>query len=144
MDLKAVCEDAFDLYAPLAEAKGLTTRLEAEAPTFVMGDGDLLREAVANLVENAVKYTPRGGKVILTCGTPEALVKVSDTGRGVAPEERDKIVRRFYRSQAAGDEPGSGLGLSIATTILTLHGFTLKVADGARQRKRFLEGRIMC
>ena len=128
VDLALVAQDAYELYAPLAEAKGLSMTLIADTPVPVHGDGDLLREALVNLVDNAVKFTPVGGAVRVASGEG-ALLRVTDTGPGVAPEERDRITKRFYRAAATRDAPGHGLGLSMTTTIVELHGFTMRIRD---------------
>lgn len=129
VDLVLVCRDVFDLYQPLAEAQCVALSLDAMAETLVTGDGDLLREALANLVDNAIKFTPRGGRVAIACGTADALISVSDTGPGIPPNERAKIIKRFYRSQSTRHMPGVGLGLSMAATIIDLHGFGLRIGD---------------
>jgi signal transduction histidine kinase len=129
VDLALVCADAFDLYQPLGEAKGIAMDLDASARTVVTGDGDLLREALANLIDNAIKFTPAGGRVRVACGTPDALIVVEDNGPGIAADEREKIVKRFYRSKSTASTPGVGLGLSMATTIVELHGFGLRIGD---------------
>lgn len=129
LDLAAVCRDAFDLFEPLGEAKGLTMMLVAPAPVPVSGDGDLMREAIANLIDNAIKFTPAGGTVHVEAGLDAALVRVRDDGPGIAPHERERILKRFYRAESARDVPGVGLGLSMATTIVELHGFELRVGD---------------
>lgn len=131
VDLALVCRDAYDLYQPLAEAKEVTLSLDARNQVFVTGDGDLLREALANLVDNAIKFTPNGGRVVISCGTVDALMSVRDNGPGIAPSERDKILKRFYRSQSTRHLPGVGLGLSMATTIVELHGLALRIGDNA-------------
>ena len=89
----------------------------------------MLREALGNLVDNAVKFTPAGGAVRVGSGEAGTLLRVVDTGPGVLPEERDRIAKRFYRADATRDLPGHGLGLSMATTIVELHGFALRVRD---------------
>ena len=100
-----------------------------------------MREAVSNLVDNAIKFTPAGGKVRIEARTANGrpLVLVSDTGVGVPPQERARIFERFYRGERSGDAPGHGLGLSIAERIANLHGFSLTVEDnhpGARFEMR--------
>jgi signal transduction histidine kinase len=137
IDLAAVCEQVFDFYEPLAESKRVTMVVDAVRPVVVRGDEDLMREAVSNLVDNAIKFTPAGGAVRIEArmanGRP--VVLVSDTGLGVPPQERTKIFDRFYRSDRSGKSPGHGLGLSITDTIANLHGFKLTVEDnnpGAR------------
>ena len=94
------------------------------------GDGDLLFEAVANLVDNAVKYTPPSGRVGLEL-SPGPLVRVWDTGPGIPPEDRDAVMRRFTRVDRSRHLPGTGLGLSLVAAIARLHGFALEI--GARE-----------
>ena len=131
LDLALVCRDAFDLYEPLAEAKAIAFKLEALRPLPVVGDGDLLREALANLVDNAIKFTPEGGRVVIACGCGDALLRVSDTGPGIASIERDNVLKRFYRADRTRAMEGYGLGLSMAVTIVELHGFGLRIRDNA-------------
>jgi signal transduction histidine kinase len=136
-DLAAVCAQLLDFYEPLAESKGVTMIVDATTPVPVRGDQDLMREALSNLIDNAIKFTPAGGAVRIEArmaeGRPFAVV--TDTGVGVPPRERAKIFDRFYRGERSGQTPGHGLGLSIAETIANLHGFKLTVEDnhpGAR------------
>ena len=141
IDLAAVCEQVFDFYEPLAESKCVSMVVDADGPVPVRGDEDLMREAVSNLVDNAIKFTPAGGKVRIEARTMNGrpLVLVSDTGLGVPPQERARIFDRFYRGEQSGKAPGHGLGLSIAETIANLHGFKLTVEDnkpGARFEMR--------
>ena len=131
VDLTEVCTNVFELYQPLAEAKEIAFTLEARAPIPVLGDFDLLVEAIANLVDNAIKFTPRGGLVAITAKPNPAgfIVRVSDNGPGIAHDERDKIFKRFYRSQNCRHIPGTGLGLSMAATIADVHGFDVRIED---------------
>jgi len=131
VDLREVCANAFDLFQPLAEAKSIHFTFEAPAPLPVAGDFDLLVEAVGNLVDNAIKFTPVGGsvKVVAQMAAGQPTVRVSDSGPGVAPFERSSIFKRFYRSEQSRRIPGTGLGLSMAATIAQLHGFDLRVGD---------------
>ncbi|VFU08571.1 sensor histidine kinase [Methylocella tundrae] len=131
VDLKEVCVNTFDLFEPLAAEKSIAFTIDAPAPLLVAGDFDLLVEAVANLIDNAIKFTPTGGSVkIIAKMTPNGpLVRVSDTGPGVALSDRGSIFKRFYRSEKNRHIPGAGLGLSMAATIARLHGFDLRVAD---------------
>ena len=143
VDLSVICADVFDLYEPLAESKGLSFRIDAERPVVVRGDEDLMREAISNLVDNAVKFTPPGGSVEIEARNDDntPLVRVSDSGCGVGPQEREKVFVRFYTSPLKGGS-GNGLGLSIASTIAKLHGFKLTVEDnhpGARFEMRAAE-----
>jgi hypothetical protein len=131
MDLTEVCTNVFELYQPLAEAKEIAFTLDAPAPLAVSGDFDLLVEALANLIDNAIKFTPRGGLVSIMAKTsPDGfIIRVSDNGPGIAPFEREQIFKRFYRSQKCHHIPGTGLGLSMAATIADVHGFDLRVED---------------
>jgi signal transduction histidine kinase len=136
-DLAAVCTQLLDFYEPLAESKGLTMIVDATTAVPVRGDQDLMREALSNLIDNAIKFTPVGGAVRIEARMDDGrpFVLVSDTGVGVLPQERPRIFDRFYRGERSGQSPGHGLGLSIAVTIANLHGFKLTVEDnhpGAR------------
>jgi signal transduction histidine kinase len=136
-DLGSVCAQLLDFYEPLAESKGLTMTLDAGTPVPVRGDPDLMREAVSNLVDNAIKFTPAGGAVRIEARSADGrpFLAVSDTGVGVPPQERERIFDRFYRGERSGPPAGYGLGLSIAEAIANLHGLKLTVEDnkpGAR------------
>jgi signal transduction histidine kinase len=133
-DLAAVCAEVVEFYQPLAESKFVEMTIEASESVPVRGDEDLMREAISNLVDNAVKFTPEGGRVRVEAAMVDGQpwIAVSDTGCGVPPQDKDRIFRRFFRAERSG---GNGLGLSIAQTIADLHGFQLAVEDnnpGAR------------
>jgi len=131
VDLAAICADLFDFYEPVGRAKSIAMTLEATTPVPTLGDCDLLREAFANLIDNAIKFTPAGGAVRVQAAIEEGkpVVRVYDDGMGVAPGDRVRIFDRFYRTGASGRIPGSGLGLSIAAAIANLHDFELTVDD---------------
>ena len=133
MDLAAIAAELHEFFAPLAQAKGVGLTLAGERPLIRRGDPDLMREALANLIDNGLKYTPRGGAVRVTVDETEGLarIEVSDNGRGVPAAEVHDIFRRFARARNGADLPGAGLGLSIAETIARLHNMTLSVADNA-------------
>ena len=120
-----------DLYEPIAEDKNVDFAVTAEEAT-VEGDRDLLFEAVANLVDNAVKFTPEGGRVELSVRASgnDAVVRVADTGPGIPASERDLVGKRFYRSDKSRSHPGLGLGLSLVTAIVKLHGFRMDISSG--------------
>ena len=126
--LREVC----DLYEPIADEKGVALEVRIDAEATVHGDRDLLVEAIANLVDNAIKFTPKGGKVQLALldRDRESIVRVSDTGPGISEEERDQVLRRFYRSDPSRQAKGVGLGLSLVAAILKLHGFRLAITPG--------------
>ncbi len=121
-----------DLYEPIAEDKRVAFAIRAKEDVAVHGDRDLLFEAVANLVDNAVKFTPEGGRVELSLNRKgdEVIVRVRDTGPGIAAGERDLVGRRFYRGDKSRCAPGLGLGLSLVNAIVKLHGFRFSVSPG--------------
>ena len=126
--LREVC----DIYEPIAENKSIALRVGATQPLTVRGDRDLLIEAVANLVDNAIKFTPEGGKVeiALLRGEDETIVRVTDTGCGISEQEREAVLRRFYRSDKIRNTPGVGLGLNLVAAIVKLHGFRMAIRSG--------------
>ena len=129
MDLAGLLRDAAELYEPVAEEKGVTLRLRMAAASAVPGDRDLLLEAVGNLLDNAVKFTPAGTDVTLSLyGGPDgACIRVADSGPGILPEERKRVLRRFYRTEKSRTVEGSGLGLSLVAAVVSLHGFRLRI-----------------
>lgn len=124
VDLVKLVSSAAELFEPLATERGLrfTTAIEA-APT-VRGDPDLLFEAVANLLDNAVKFTPADGRVALSLST-EGEIAVADSGPGLPDELKDALFQRFTRGDKARHLPGNGLGLSLVAAVARLHGFKL-------------------
>jgi signal transduction histidine kinase len=131
IDLSAICTDLFEFFEPLATSKSIKMTLETQSPVQILGDGDLLREAVSNLIGNAIKFTPENGTVSVSVTREDGrpVVRVRDNGIGVEPGERDKIFQRFYRTASGHRVPGSGLGLSIAAAIANLHDFDLRFDD---------------
>ncbi|MGY4480254.1 sensor histidine kinase [Bradyrhizobium sp. USDA 3364] len=130
--LREVC----DIYEPIAEDKSIELGVDIDRKLHVWGDRDLLFEAVANLVDNAIKFTPAGGRVGLQLlrGDKEAIVRVTDTGPGISEQEREVVLRRFYRSDKMRNTPGVGLGLSLVAAIIKLHGFRLVINSGSGGR----------
>ena len=103
--------------------------LQADAVPTVNADADLLFEAVTNLVSNAIKFTPTGGRIVLRTQADARgpRIEILDNGPGIAPEEREAVLQRFYRAQRGENRPGFGLGLSIVAAIVKLHGFQLEI-----------------
>ena len=122
-----------DMYEPIAEDKGVALLIHLPHELSAHGDRDLLIEAVANLVDNAVKFTPAGGQVEIGLfrGNGESIVRVKDTGSGISEHERDAVLRRFYRSDKVRQTSGLGLGLNLVTAIVKLHGFRFTIVPGA-------------
>ena len=127
-DLVAQIEDLFE---PLAAERGIAFTSEAPAGQEIHADPELLFEALANLVDNAIKFTPPGGRVALRLArvAEGPRLEVVDNGPGVASGERSAVLQRFYRSDRDRLRPGSGLGLSIVAAIMRLHGFDVVLTD---------------
>ncbi len=133
VSLSAIAREAFELYQPVAELNQISLSLSAAPDVIVAGDRDLLFEVVANLVDNAVKFTPPGGHVeIATRQTPPGpVVTVRDTGPGIPADQRLAVLKRFHRTDRFRNVPGHGLGLSLVAAILLLHRFELHLSDAA-------------
>lgn len=134
--LHEILREVCDVYEPIAEDKGIDLGVDIDRRLHVWGDRDLLFEAIANLVDNAIKFTPAGGRVNLELlrSEKETIVLVTDTGPGISEQERDAVLRRFYRSDKMRNTPGVGLGLSLVAAIVKLHGFRLIINAGSGGR----------
>ena len=132
VQLVPLLREVGDLYDPIAEDKGVILRVEAPDGATVLGDRDLLFEAVTNLVDNAVKFTPEGGRVelVLLYQEGETVIRVSDTGPGIPELEREAVTQRFYRSDKTRNIKGLGLGLSMIAAIIKLHDFRFRISAG--------------
>ena len=128
IDVSEVCQDLAELYGPLAEEKGLTFTSACPPGLLLHGNRHLLAQALANLLDNAIKYTPEGGRVTLN-GFPGPVVTVADTGPGIPAEERERVLERFVRLDGDRSTPGNGLGLSLVSAVAKLHGATLRLED---------------
>lgn len=142
VDLTAVVADVEELYKPLAEEKGLSFATRIDARLELPGNRQLLAQAVANLVDNAIKFTPHGGSVRLAAiGAPESIVlEVADTGPGIPAADRERALERSRRLANASGTPGSGLGLSLVNAVARLHGGRFELTDngpGLVARLRF-------
>lgn len=124
VDLSEVIDDACELFEPLAEDKNITLSCGAEPAATVRGNRHLLQRMLANLIDNALKYTPRGGNasVMLIRVADRFALSVRDTGVGIAEHELPKIFDRFYRGDQSRSLAGNGLGLSLALAIARAHG----------------------
>jgi signal transduction histidine kinase len=132
VQLNVVAADVADLYGPVAEAKGSELVFAAPEPVIVRGDPDLLAQAIGNLVDNAVKFSPSGAKVMLELASTggDAVIRVADAGPGITNNEKSQVVQRFYRGDAGRGKAGVGLGLSMVAAIARLHAGRLDFADG--------------
>jgi signal transduction histidine kinase len=133
VDLTAVVADVEELYHPLAEEKGLDFATRIDPGLQLPGNRQLLAQAIANLVDNAIKFTPNGGRVRLNAvhAADAILLEVTDTGPGIAPEDRPRALERSRRLANASGTPGSGLGLSLVNAVARLHGGKFELGDNA-------------
>ena len=137
-DASAIARDVGELYEPVAEEKGIALKVEAPVAAPVRGNRELVSQALANLIDNAIKYAGPNGKLN---GMPAEIVvradtegeritlSVADRGPGIAGADRARVVERFVRLEQSRSEPGSGLGLSLASAVARLHGGELKLED---------------
>ncbi|HEY7039442.1 MAG TPA: heavy metal sensor histidine kinase [Methylomirabilota bacterium] len=141
VELEPLLLEGLDAGARLGQAAGVSVRIEHAAPAVVRGDATALRRVLLNLVENAVKYTPRGGKVELSLIAEDdtASLTVSDTGMGLDPADAERIFEPFVRLDAARsrDTGGAGLGLAIARSIVMAHRGSLAVESRPGSGSRF-------
>ncbi len=130
-DLGEIARDVYELYEPLAADKRIHFSVDSDSPALVRADRDMMIEALANLVDNAIKYTPAGGQVRIEIAheADGPLLRVTDSGFGIPSTERSKVTQRYYRSDKSPNARGSGLGLSLVAAIAKLHGFRLRIAD---------------
>jgi signal transduction histidine kinase len=130
--LDEMLHEVCDIYEPIAEDKQIKLSTEIAGKLSVCGDRDLLFEALANLVDNAIKFTQKGGRVDIELlrGDAETIVRVTDTGPGISEQETEAVLRRFYRSDKMRNSPGVGLGLNLVAAIVKLHGFRLVIHSG--------------
>ena len=137
-DAAEIARDVGELYEPLADEKGIALTVDAPAAAPVRGNRELVSQALANLIDNAIKYAGPNGEVN---GTPAEIVvkagndgerialSVADRGPGIAEADRGRVVERFVRLEQSRSAPGSGLGLSLAAAVARLHGGELKLED---------------
>jgi len=135
VSLSGVVREVVTEQASIAEAKGIDLGMSGEGDVSVLGHANSLRVLLGNLVDNAIRYTPWGGTIDVEAtmrdGAPCLIV--TDTGRGIAPEERERVFDRFYRHDD-GSTTGSGLGLAIVQKLAQRHKATVNLADGPNGR----------
>jgi signal transduction histidine kinase len=137
-DVSEIARDVGELYEPVADEKGIALKVDASAVAPVRGNRELVSQALANLIDNAIKYAGPNGKLN---GMPAEIVvradnegerimlSVADHGPGIPDADRGRVVERFVRLEQSRSEPGSGLGLSLASAVARLHGGELKLED---------------
>lgn len=123
-------EDAAALVALPAEKRGVRIITDLRSGAAVSGEKEKLTEAILNIIENAVKYNKEGGSVVISASLDdkEAMVRIEDTGMGIAEDERDRIFERFYRADRSRSTEGTGLGLSISKAVIEAHNGRIEVS----------------
>jgi len=127
-------EKSVDMFRGAAEERGITLRAELAQNLVVYGNGDRLRQVINNLIDNSLKFSPRGGQVLVTLqyelAHQQIVLKVADTGMGISPEDLPHVFDRFYRGDKSRQREnlthGNGLGLSICQSIVVAHGGTIR------------------
>ena len=132
-NVTGITDELAELYQPVCEEKRLAFNYTPQGDLFVLADRDLIAQAMSNLMDNAVKYTPEGGAIRLEArrgvdGDVELIVV--DSGPGIPLEDRERAVERFVRLEQSRSQPGSGLGLSLAAAVAEAHTGKLVLADG--------------
>jgi signal transduction histidine kinase len=132
VDLAQIGGDVVEFYEPMAEQKGVALRQTDGICVSMQGDPSLLFEALSNLVDNALKFTPSGGRVDVRVFVDDTIqgVEVADSGPGIPADLREAVLRRFYRAEQSRHTPGSGLGLALVSGVAGLHGMMVRIDDG--------------
>jgi hypothetical protein len=137
-DASEIARDVGELYEPVADEKGIVLKIDAPAAAPVRGNRELVSQALANLIDNAIKYAGPSGRangapaeIVVRAGNDgeRIAISVADRGPGIPDVDRGRVVERFVRLEQSRSEPGSGLGLSLASAVARLHGGELKLED---------------
>ena len=140
VDIAALIGNACELFEPLAEEKNVALRYHAPEKTTVSGDARMLQRMLANILDNAVKYTPSGGRVEVSLAENEKnelIIAIRDTGIGISETDLPHVFERFYRCDRSRSQPGTGLGLSLARAIARAHGGNITVTSALDQGSTF-------
>ncbi|MGB8601229.1 MAG: HAMP domain-containing sensor histidine kinase [Rhizomicrobium sp.] len=131
LDLSTVVPDMVELYEPLAEEKNLSLTALPSGVAVIEANRRLISQALANLIDNAIKYTPAGGAIVVSLAeTPQGIdLTVADNGPGIADADRERVLQRFVRLEKSRNSPGTGLGLSLVDAVARLHEARLMLAD---------------
>lgn len=126
-DVQVILNDVIEFYAPLADEKQITIEQDLKA-LMVKGDRDMLFQAFANLLDNAIKFTPKHGNITIIMTEGKEII-ITDTGSGIADQDKNKVFDRFYRCEKSRHTHGNGLGLSMVAAILGLHHASITLSD---------------
>jgi signal transduction histidine kinase len=132
-DPSQLAADVIELYQPLAEERALELTAELVEGLTVRGNREFMAQAMANILDNAVKYTPSGGAMMLRVrrrSSGEVEFSVTDTGPGVPEADRARVAQRFVRLENSRSQPGTGLGLSLVLAVAQAHGGRLEIDEG--------------
>jgi signal transduction histidine kinase len=130
-DLAALAQDVTELYRPLAEEKGIELELSADPSAEIRGQHELMAQAIANVLDNAVKFTSAGGRisVVVRHQNGAVVLTIADSGPGIPRADRQKVLERFVKLEGSRTGPGTGLGLSLVAAVAKLHGAVLRLGD---------------
>ena len=132
LDAAALLVDLAELYAAPTEEQGVALRVDVPGALRVNGDRDLIQQAIANLLDNAIKFSPPGGEIRMQAsGDEQVVITVSDQGPGIPDCDRARATQRFFRGESARQTPGSGLGLALVDAVAQLHGGSLRLEDAS-------------
>jgi signal transduction histidine kinase len=141
LQLETLVREVGELYEPLAESRSIQFVVRTQHVGTIHADRNLLFEALNNLVDNALKFTPSGGTVRIELNATPAgpRVEVTDNGPGIPQADRDVVLKRFYRSNRTQHIAGSGVGLSIVSAVMHVHDFTIRLSDAAPGTRASIE-----
>jgi len=133
VNLAEIASEVVELYDAAAERDGTCLRLTGDREILVTGDRDLLFDAIANLVDNAIKHGRLGGHVVVKGENLNdgAIISITDDGPGIPADQREHVFKRFYRLEQSRYAPGNGLGLSLVAAVANLHGARIEMLDNA-------------
>jgi signal transduction histidine kinase len=131
VDLSVLSDELAEMYTVVAEEQGLTLTHKAETGLHVHGNRQLLAQAITNLLDNAVKYTPEDGNITLdaTQRDNQVIISITDNGPGIPEDQYEQVFKRFTRLDNARSSPGNGLGLSLVKAVADLHGAEIRLED---------------
>ena len=131
IDLKPFIEELAELYSIVAEEKGITFSCQVDESCFIVGEHQLLAQTFTNLLDNAMKFTPKDGHIDISTHFTEkmAIIEIADTGTGIPVEKREEVFERFTRLDSARSTPGNGLGLSLVKAVVESHHGSIELRD---------------
>ncbi len=131
LSLSDLMGKTYDMYRPVAEDERQLLQQDIQKDVRILGDGELLTQMFSNLIENAIRHTPAGTRIVIRLGSSGGAVtaSVEDNGPGIPAGEYDKVLRRFYRVMSSRSTPGNGLGLALVAAIANLHNAKIELRD---------------